>query len=115
MSDEFTQSIETTTSTTEEAKDETGFGLGDDCDAFGLKCWMLYAIVLVALLLMALAAVWFCKRTKADVAKGKFSSVDKAGETTSPDVEMQPTSPTTQELKSGQEEAADTGRQNLDL
>lgn len=112
VGDEFTQSIETTIATTDEAKDETGFGLGDDCDAFGLKCWMLYAILVLVLLFMIIGAVWFCKKTRADVAKGKFASVDNAGETTSNDVEMQPTATPDNEKALTTEEA---GAQNLDL
>ena len=68
------------------------------------------ALATSAALMLLLGATLFCKKTRADVRKGKFTSVDA----TSPDVEMQATSPaTTQELHS--EEVAGTGTQNLDL
>ena len=109
VSEEFTQSMQTTMATTQVSKDDTGDALDDDCDAIWLKCWMLYASLLAVALVLLLGAAWFCRKTRADVASGKFTSV----ETTAPGLEM--TSPTSPAQGLNRDVAAGAGAQNLDL
>ena len=107
----------------EEEKSDLPLGLGEDCGVFGLICWQLYSIALGFLIILSVFIFCFCRKTRKDIRKGKFTESKPEGNK-SRDVEMQSRHPESPSVGSGASShnidendgtPLKTGTENLDL
>lgn len=57
-----------------------GFGVTDDCDAWGLVCWQLYIVLILLVVLLCCGVIWWCRWTNNEVEKmrlKRFEGMEK--------------------------------------